>query len=362
MKFADWWEVLNKIYCSFLFLTYSIKRVFFYHFYFTTIMLIPPKLKPWSHIRVIAPSRSLSIVDEAVIDFAVERLASLWLTVSFGEHCKEINTMSTSSVDARLADLHDAFRDDGVDAIFTAIWWYTAHQLLDGIDFDLIKNNPKILCWFSDITTLSNAIFAKTRLVSYSWPHFSTRWMKHHFEYNLEYIKKCLFEDKVFTIEPSNDWSDDAWYIDQDDRTIIENSWLSSCYQWSATGTIIWWHFRCLQTLHWTEYCPTLENTILFIEEDGETNPWWFDRLLRSFVQKTQLAWVKGIVIGRFQKESNMTDEKMQSIITSHIPDTIPVIYNANFGHTNPIFTFPIWWVATLQVDDNQATLEIVGH
>ena len=93
----------------------------------------------------------------------------------------------------------------------------------DEIDYNLIKNNPKILCGFSDITALANAIYAKTGLVTYSGPHYSSFGMKKGFEeYTLEYIKKMFFDDKEIKIDSSKEWSNDAWFIDQENREFIK--------------------------------------------------------------------------------------------------------------------------------------------
>lgn len=171
-------------------------------------MIIPSKLQKGDRIRVIAPSRSLSIVGDN-IQLATRRWKEEWFNVTFSKHCKEIDEFNSSSIDARIEDLHDAFSDESVKGIFTAIGGYNANQLLQYIDYELIKANPKILCGFSDITVLSNAIYQKTGLVTYSWPYFSTRSMQKEFDYNLEYFKKCLMQEALFSIEASETWSDD---------------------------------------------------------------------------------------------------------------------------------------------------------
>lgn len=101
----------------------------------------------------------------------------------------------SSSIKSRVEDLHDAYKDKSIKAIFTVIGGFNSNQLLKYLDYDLIKGNPKILCGYSDITALTNAITAKTGIVSYSGLHFSTWAMKKEFEYNLEYFRKCLMNE-----------------------------------------------------------------------------------------------------------------------------------------------------------------------
>lgn len=161
--------------------------------------IIPEKLKKGDEIRVIAPSRSMKILKKDIIDIAKSRLESLGFKVSFGKNVmKSINDdYKCASIEDRVSDLHDAFRDKNVKAILTVIGGYNVNQILDEIDYELIKNNPKILCGFSDITALTNAIYAKTGLVTYSGVHFSSFGMKYGFEYSLDYFKKIFMK---------NDW------------------------------------------------------------------------------------------------------------------------------------------------------------
>jgi muramoyltetrapeptide carboxypeptidase LdcA involved in peptidoglycan recycling len=96
------------------------------------VPVVPPKLRSGSSVRVIAPSRSLAIIGPEVRAEADRKLAALGLTVSFGERVSECDAFSSSPAAARLADLHAAFADPGVDAILTVIGGFNANQLLTG--------------------------------------------------------------------------------------------------------------------------------------------------------------------------------------------------------------------------------------
>ncbi len=125
--------------------------------------IYPRKLRPGSHVRVIATSRSLGIIGADVRTEADRRLRDLGLRVSFGDHVEDCDDFMSSSVDHRLADLHQAFADPDVDGILTVIGGFNSNQLLTGIDYDLVERNPKPLCGYSDITALGNAIYAAHR-------------------------------------------------------------------------------------------------------------------------------------------------------------------------------------------------------
>jgi len=325
--------------------------------------IYPQKLQSGDEIRVIAPSRSFAIISEELRNIASDRFSKLGLKVSFGSHIEESDDFASSSIKSRIEDIHTAFSDKNVKAIITVLGGFNSNQLLRYLDWEIIKNNPKILCGFSDITALNNAIFAKTGLVSYSGPHYSTFGQKLYFEYTLDYFKKCLFSDAPFKIIPSNEWSDDAWYINQEERNLVKNNGFLMINQGQARGTIIGANLCTFNLLQGTEYFPSLTDSILFIEDDEESSPVHFDRDLQSLIHLPNFKEVEGIVIGRFQNASKISDEILVKIIkTKKELDSIPVLANVDFGHTSPIITFPIGGEAELEVGQSTTKLTVTKH
>ncbi len=323
----------------------------------------PPKLSDGNNIRVIAPARSMGIISDELKQIAIKRFEENGFKISFGKHVEEMDDFISSSVESRISDLHDAFSDNEVDAIFTVIGGYNSNQLLREVDYDLIANNPKIICGFSDVTILANAINAKTGMITYLGPHFSSWSMKLGFEHSLEYFNKCLRNNSSFELEQSNEWSDDPWYLEQKKRDFIPNEGHWVINEGHALGRIVGGHVRCLAALQGTEYWPNLDDSILILEEDEETNPPIFDRLVQSLIHQHDFAGVRGIVIGRFQKNSNMTRELLQKIIkTKKELNDIPVIANADIGHTTPQVTIPIGGSMELMAEDINTKLKIIEH
>ena len=147
------------------------------------VALIPPRLRPDSHLRMVAPARSLAMIGDDTRSVADRRLDSIGLKVSFGQHVETSDDFVSSSVAERVDDLHEAFADPNVDGILTVIGGFNSNQLLRQIDYDLIAAHPKVFCGFSDITALQNAIYGRSGLVTYSGPHYSSFGMARHFEY-----------------------------------------------------------------------------------------------------------------------------------------------------------------------------------
>ena len=110
---------------------------------------------------------------------------------------------------------------------------------------------------------------------------------------------------------------------------------------------------------------PDISNSILFIEDDEEAGKLFmvdFDRNLVSLMQTPEFKTVRGIVIGRCQKASEMNKEKWIKLIKSKAElDKIPVIADCDFGHTTPIITFPIGGEAKLSVQKGKIELRIKG-
>lgn len=328
-------------------------------------MIFPKKLEKGSHIRVIAPARSMAIIGKERKNYAVEKLEELGLRVSFGRHIDETDTFNSSSIASRIDDLHEAFSDNKVDGVLTVIGGYNSNQLLEFIDYDLISHHPKILCGYSDITALSTAIFTKTGLVGYSGPHFSSFSMKKGMEYSIEYFKKCLFQDKAFDVMPAPVWSDDAWYLDQENRNFEDNNRpvILNGENVDVSGKIIGGHLRCLNALQGTEYWPSLKDCILFVEEDEEINAELFDRQIQSILHQKDASGIKAIIIGRFQKKSEVTIQQLEKIfIGKKALSNTPIIANFDFGHTTPIITFPIGGTARLTIKNKHVQLSIIEH
>ena len=149
--------------------------------------IIPKKLQKGDEIRIIAPARSLSILSDDVKNNAIKNLEKLGFVVTFSKNCEELDLLDSSSIQSRVSDIHEAFLDTNVKAVLTVIGGFNSNQLLEYIDYDIIINNPKILCGFSDITALANAITVKTGLITYSGLHFVSFGRSAEMEYKITY-------------------------------------------------------------------------------------------------------------------------------------------------------------------------------
>ncbi|WP_251136896.1 LD-carboxypeptidase [Exiguobacterium sp. s193] len=312
--------------------------------------IIPDKLKNGSHVRLLAPASSLSSVDEKIVNDAIELLETIGLRVSISQHARAVNPFGSSDPACRIDDLHAAFADSDVDAILCVRGGFSSNELLAGLDYDLIRTHPKILCGFSDITALSNAIFTKTGLVTYSGPML--RALSSRDAYTLDYFKKMLFGAEPVSVRPSVNWHDSM-----DGRTITSlNDGHLVLSSGQARGRILGGNLCTLNLLQGTSFFPDLRQTILFLEDDYEVHPATFARDFASLLAQPGADEIRGIVFGRFQLTTKMTEEHLRYLVSLYPRlASIPVIANADFGHTEPLFTFPIGGIAEL--DHDQITL-----
>lgn len=309
------------------------------------------KLQTGDQIRVIAPSRNASILSKEGIDIAKARLENLGFQVTFGKYIFEDDLHHSSSIEHRVEDIHTAFADPEVKAILTVIGGFNSNELLPYLDYDLISKNPKIFCGYSDITAIATAITARCGFVTYSGPHFSSFQMEQAQDYQTSTFMSALAEEDCYSLSPSPEWSDDAWYLEDAPRNFERTDW-KVYNEGTAEGTIWGGNLCTLNLLQGTPYMPELTDAILFVEDDYMVTPELFARDLTSLLQAAQS--VKALVVGRFQRESMMTDEQLHFILDKHpILKTIPVLYNVDFGHTQPIFTFPIGGNGKVQTATN---------
>lgn len=325
--------------------------------------MIPAKLKAGDEVRVVSPAVSLRFIARPQRKTAEERWSGLGLKISYSANGGLLDRFDSSPVEARVSDLHGAFADREVKGMLTTLGGYNSNQLLAHLDYDLIKDNPKVLCGFSDITALATAIHARTGLVTYSGPHFSTFGMKRGIQYTTDYFERCLMRDAPFEVVPADHWSDDPWYEDQENRDFVSNPGYEVLNEGEAEGRILGGNLGTLALLFGTSYAPDLDGTMLLLEDDEEIKPEHFDRTLQSLIHQPGFEGVRGIVFGRFQRASNMDLETLEEIVGAK-PElgSVPIVANASFGHTTPAFTFPIGGTGGLRAHGSRVEIRIQTH
>jgi len=310
--------------------------------------ILPPRLKKGASIGVIAPADPVkNIHPDDVIQGAYDYLRNKGFKVVEGKSVQESTLKHTAgSIELRLNDIHEFFKNDEIDCIMAYWGGFNSNQLLDRLDYDLIKNNPKIIIGYSDITALTTAITTKTGLVTFSGPGVISFAKPEPFDYTWEYFEKiCINPQDHLLYEASPDYADDLYFLREDDdhRIKQKNEGLKIFKEGKAEGEIIAGNLQTLLVLVETEYLPDMTGKILFIEEDETSTPAHFDRFL---MQCKQIGWfdkIKGLVIGRFTEHSKFDDkDSLEDLLQMYFSEAkFPVLYNMDFGHSDPMITIP---------------------
>lgn len=309
--------------------------------------MIPARLSPGDEIRVIAPSRSLSVIWPVMYDGAVEYWKERGHHVTFGRRARELEDFMSPSIAAKVDDIHEAFADPKVKMVISCIGGFNCNRILPHLDYDLIARTPKILCGYSDVTALLNAVHEKTGLVTYHGPHFSTFGLDMHRDYTWRAFTDCLMQSAPVQATPSAQAGEYA---------VLQ----PGCCE----GPIVGGNLCTLNLLQGTPYMPDLRGRVLFLEDDnimGEYFCYEFARNLASLLQCEGAQDIAGIVFGRFEESCGMTADLMRRIIKDVVPDNIPVVFGADFGHVFPMITFPIGGRVRVAAG-GQATITLLEH
>ena len=310
--------------------------------------MIPPKLKKGDEIRIIAPSGSLTRVRTDVLERSLAYLDENGFRVTYSTNCREMDSFSSSSVESRAADLHEAFADPDVKAVMACIGGFNVNQILPYIDYDLIRANPKILCGYSDITALLNAVYARTGLVTYHAPHLAALGFLREREYTHKYLTACLMNEDPISVTPSETAGS---------YTVLQEG--------TCEGEIAGGNLCTLNLLQGSPYMPDLRDKVLFIEDDnimGDYFPYEFDRNLQSLLQVSGAESVRGIVFGRFDESCRLTEDTIRAIVKGKVPAGIPVVFGTDFGHVFPMISFPVGGRVKLSANGEGIDLRITEH
>lgn len=292
-------------------------------------------LKKGDKIGVMAPS---SYVEENKVMAAKSYLEGLGFEIYLHpQHAMRFHQSAGSHKD-KLDALHELFADQSVKAIIAAGGGNRALHLLDNLDYELIRKNPKILMGFSDVTALLNAIYARTGLTTFHGPVFT--WiprMENHFSFTLDVLSGST---PAYPMTKS--------------RILREGQ---------TEGILTGGNLSIFQYMAGSRFAPAPEGTILFLEDVGE-EPSKIDRMLLHLRHSGYFENISGLICGGFT-EQNETGRPfgfaLDDLIREHTEGyDFPVIMDAPFGHGNELYTLPIGGKASLHAEKSKISLELI--
>ena len=277
-------------------------------------LIKPENLKSGDTIAIIAPAGAVQYEE---IMRAKDYFENLGYKIIFGEHLFETDRYFAGNDKKRAEDLHNAFLNKEVNAILCARGGYGCLRLLKYIDFDIIKNNPKIFCGYSDITVLSLMFLKHAGLITYSGPMAQS-------DYNTE-CPEPLTEKSFFNVLRGNS-------EEYSSTEVIKSG---------KTEGIIWGgNLSSIVSLCGIDFIPD-EDFILFLEDVNEP-AYNIDKMLTQLCNiKEFRTRIKGIAFGEFAGCDNEVWLKEIFEETAELLD-VPAYSGFKFSHNALKQTIPI--------------------
>lgn len=294
--------------------------------------MIPAKLKKGDTIGVIAPSNYIKEDDLEYINASIALMEASGFKVKFGKYVFENTLKYGTDPRKRAEDINRIFADEGVKAIMCVKGGEDSNSTLDYIDFDIIKNNPKIICGFSDNTSILNVINDRTGLVTFHGPTFKslTSWET---EYAYKQFMKMFVSGEMNIGE-----KDDKYEVIKEEQ---------------AEGELIGGNLSLFSKLICGKYQVNIENKILFLEELGyEASPEAVNSNIYYLKQNGVFDKIAGLWIGNYEHTSNIT---LEEIIENALGEEVkcPIIKSNNFGHIDKKTIIPIGVKAKIDTKDD---------
>jgi muramoyltetrapeptide carboxypeptidase LdcA involved in peptidoglycan recycling len=329
--------------------------------------VVPPPATPGDRVAVIAPSRGAAAHHRDVLTLGLDRLRDVFdLQPVVYPTARQSDAFLRDRPRTRAADVHAAFRDPDISAVFATIGGDDQLRILKHLDPDVLRQNPTRFFGMSDNTNLALFLW-KQGIVSFYGGQILNQVATPGFlpEYTERYLRRALFEASLGEIEPAKQWTDDVvdWgaedYVEQEPEYEDNDGW-----RWHGDRPVdgrLWG--GCLAILRWQlvadMYLPdptALDGDILAIET-SEQRPsanrvrW----TLQAMGERGLLQRFDGVLVGRPQTrhrfDDQTDDERMEYRRDQH--DAIrslldrynseaTAVFDLDFGHTNPTVPVPI--------------------
>lgn len=298
--------------------------------------VLAPGLKPHDLVGIVAPAGPL--LDHGVLDKGLQTLHTLGFRTTVGRHALAASGYLAGADAQRAAELMEMFSRPEVRAIVCLRGGYGTMRLLDDIDYDLIRKNPKILVGFSDITGLHLAIRKRCGLVTFHGPMVSTDFGKQLSTFTREQFLRVLTAGAG-------------------PRPIInppDGPRPVTVTPGQARGELVGGNLTLVTALLGTPFEIETRGRILFLEEVGE-NPYRLDRMLSQLRLAGKLTAAVGVIFGECEDCGSGPGGQGSSVahvLKDRLGDLgLPCFYGLAIGHGTHRATLPLGVTATMDAD-----------
>ena len=314
-------------------------------------LLYPRPLSPGATVGVITPSSSIGREE---LEKALQNLKSLGLKVELTPNVRVKKGFLAGTDEQRLDDLHAMFANPEIDAILCARGGYGSQRLLDKINYDLIRKNPKIFVGYSDITALHIAIHQQTGLITFHGPNAGSTYSP----FTQSHFQALLFNNELpYSVSCSDE------QLDPLNRGVGY-----TITPGKASGALVGGNLTIISTLMGTPYQPDFSGKIVFLEDIGEA-PYRIDRMLTQLLLVDAFKQASGIALGIFRDCEEEPDDpdfidtlSLKEVLQERLQSLgIPVMYGLPFGHIMDNGVIPYGVEATLDAEALSLTLTKKG-
>lgn len=258
--------------------------------------------------------------------------------------------------------IHNYFLDPSVDGLMSFWGGVKSIEVLRYLDYDLIRRNKKFVVGYSDTTVVLQALAKKAAcptyygpaLISFAKPQFANESLAALLD-ALQRSNYAIPEVKTVNIE--SDLAKEPVLISGSEA--MPKAFVSG----EARGVAQVGNLQTLLLLNHTEYAIDLEGKILFIEEAEEVNEAWFRRFISQLTLQLDFLKLKGLVISRFTKASNISTSQLRIILEEYgLNDaSFPIVINFNAGHCDPIMTIPLYSRVHMVATPDRVVITVEG-
>lgn len=279
-------------------------------------LIKPKKLEKGDTISIIAPSGGVES-DENLLR-ATAYLKSLGYNVKWGKNVLKTNKYLAGTDNERLEDLHNAFKDKGINAIIALRGGYGAIRLINKIDYNLIKQNPKIFAGYSDITGLSAMLLKHSGLITYSAPMING-------DFGIKSKDKFTIDNFFKTVATTEKQEIKA-------QTILKEG--------KASGITFGGNLATLVSLCGLDFIPNQK--FIFFAEDLNEPVYKLDKMFTQLLNIEEFRKnISGIVFGEFLDIDN--DDWLNSLQKEIVQELkVPAISGLKITHAREKLTIPI--------------------
>ena len=297
-------------------------------------MMKGKKLKKGDTIGIVAPANSAS---KEEILMGKKKIEELGYKVVLSENIFNVWYSFAGKDGDRISDINNFFADPNIDAIICLRGGYGSIRMIEKLDVEVVKKNPKIFVGYSDITTLHGKLNREAKLITFHGPMV---------------VSNYLDMDK-FTLQSF------LQMVENTEGGIIENPVpLKKMNGGVAIGEVVGGNLITFMGDMGTPNQLDLEDKILFIEEIGEST-YKIDRALTQLLNSGELNKINGIILGDFNncEKAGETDIALLELFKDRLVGLdIPIIYNFKSGHCKPMVTLPLG--AKIKLDCDNLTIE----